>query len=1100
MIRIFYLIIFLFSISFSFAQKSLTQKAHERKKIELNRLQQLLVSNNSSVKEKRNALTSSPILGNALFSQNTSWKIGATGKNGLPSIVHLNDPKGATSRSKQSAFDYLNTIKAPIQIEEPEQEFRILEEKVDQSGQQHIKLQQTFKGLKVHGGEVWIHESTNQGLDLFTGKNFPTPIIANIQPTIDQKAALEIALQDVSDYTKVDTDNSVQHPFYQGQEEEAELVIYHPADNLSQERLTWELTIHPNNVSHWKYFIDAQSGAILHQYSTICQLDHKVGRDEHATCTHTFKSEKTSPTTTHQDMDFDGPEVAELADLNNQVQRVGLYETGGTFYLLDVSKPMFNANASKLPNDPVGAIWTLDAQNKSPASSFSFNPDHIRPNNNNLETNLVQLGVSAHANASTTFEYYSKTFGRNSIDGRGGNIISFVNVADENGKSMENAFWDGRYIYYGNGGQDFDQLAKSLDVAGHEISHGVITNTANLEYFGESGAMNESYADIFAIMITRDNWQIGEEVVNPNTFRGGALRSLADPHNGGTRLGSPGWQPRHVNEQFRGREDNGGVHINSGILNHAFYLFSVDETMGEVNDNVLKTEQIYYRALTTYLTSRSDFRDLRAAIILSAKDLHGPNSAEVTAAANAFASVGITSPSVESILNTSPPPAVETIPDEIEANVGEDFILYTDDNSNGLYIKNVRTDDVIQISNSTVLNKPSITDNGREIIFVTKENTLKQILLDWSSSQIIEEENTISEDNIWRRATISRDGRRLAALFVQGTPDIPDNVIYVQDFELDITDPNNSAQLFELFNPTFTDGISTGTVEYADAIEFDFTGNKILYDARNLIRGDFGNEDLTYWDIGLLTIWNTDQNTWTDDDDISNIRKVFSGIPRDDSIGNPTFSKNSPDIIAFEYAEKFNDDIPENDYFILYGANLKTNKLDSIFRNDIINVPSFSSRDDFIIFNVEDSGNQFDGNLIIAIKELKENKISPKNEDVFLGAEYTRGAQTGVWFAIGERDLNTSTSNNELETALKKLTISPNPFRENLLLEFELGKREDLSIEIFNLVGQQVFHQSIEGTVGENKVLVPLSNLHAGSYRVNLKSNKGVISRQVVKL
>ena len=121
------------------------------------------------------------------------------------------------------------------------------------------------------------------------------------------------------------------------------------------------------------------------------------------------------------------------------------------------------------------------------------------------------------------------THGRNSINDRGSNIVSFVDVADENGGSMENAFWDGQYIYYGNGGNTFKELARSLDVAGHEISHGVVQTTANLEYQGESGAMNEAFADIFAVMITRDNWAIGEEVVNPNVFRGGALRSLSDP-------------------------------------------------------------------------------------------------------------------------------------------------------------------------------------------------------------------------------------------------------------------------------------------------------------------------------------------------------------------------------------------------------------------------------------------------------------------------------------------------------------------------------------------------------------------------------------------
>jgi Zinc metalloprotease (elastase) len=107
-------------------------------------------------------------------------------------------------------------------------------------------------------------------------------------------------------------------------------------------------------------------------------------------------------------------------------------------------------------------------------------------------------------------------------------------------------------------------------VAAHEMSHGVVQNTANLNYQGESGAINESFADVFGSMVDRDDWLIGEDVVNRSVFTSGALRSLMDPNNGGTRLGDNGYQPKSVSEQYFGSENNGGVHINSGIPNHAF--------------------------------------------------------------------------------------------------------------------------------------------------------------------------------------------------------------------------------------------------------------------------------------------------------------------------------------------------------------------------------------------------------------------------------------------------------------------------------------------------------------------------------------------------
>jgi len=136
-------------------------------------------------------------------------------------------------------------------------------------------------------------------------------------------------------------------------------------------------------------------------------------------------------------------------------------------------------------------------------------------------------------------------------------------------------------------------LAGALDVAGHKMTHGVIENTARLEYRNQSGAMNESFADIFGALIDRDDWTLGEDVVKSNSFPSGALRSLENPNQGGQR--DPGYQPMSMGQYVYLRdtpsEDNGGVHINSGIPNHAFYLFATAAGM-----NKDKAEKVYYQA------------------------------------------------------------------------------------------------------------------------------------------------------------------------------------------------------------------------------------------------------------------------------------------------------------------------------------------------------------------------------------------------------------------------------------------------------------------------------------------------------------------------
>jgi len=823
-------------------------------------------------------------------------KVRTLRKDGMPSLIRGTLPTTnlANSRSKEQViFTYLDALKAPIRIEQPSEEFQITKQLKDEVGKTHIKLQQTFKGLKVYGGEAWVHTDKEGSIDLFSGLNYPSPQLTSTTPSIDKANALAIALTDVAEHTTIVPMNTQDNPLLQHLEDKAELVVYHVDQDLEKEHLAWALKIHPNRVSHWNYFVDAHTGEVLNHHSTLCQLYHGVGMDKEAHSQEVYTKEAAAINTGNSAF-FDGPESTQATDINGVTQMVNSYSTNGTNFLIDTSKPMYNSRNSSLPDDPIGAIWTLDARNASPSSRNGFQPHHVTSNSTRWDDGLA---VSAHTNASRTYDYFLNKHGRNSVNDRGINIISFINVADEDGQGLDNAFWDGQYIYYGNGGGAFSPLAGALDVAGHEISHGVIQNTANLQYQGESGALNESFADVFAVLIEdfgeaqMGDLRIGEDVVNTQQFPSGALRDIQNPHNGGSRLGDPGWQPESVSEQFFGREDNGGVHINSGITNHAFYLYLVDEQLGEINANAAKIEKIYYKALTNYLNSRSNFQHLRESIILSARDLHGADSEEVRAADRAFTGVGITQPSVASIIGTTTP-TEEDIPEEVEENIGNDFIVYTDGDSTRLYIANGAGTLQVTLDEVGVSSRPSITDDGTRIIFVDGNQTLRDYKINWETGTI-SKIDFIDENPIWRNACISRDGRRLAAVTLETNQSDLDNRVYIFDLV------NNTGRAFELYNPTYTEGITTGTVQYAEALEFDFTGESVMYDALNTISGDFGasiagtpgNSELTYWDIGFLKVWENDTNSWEEDTE-NNIRKLYSGLPKDDSVGNPTFSKN----------------------------------------------------------------------------------------------------------------------------------------------------------------------------------------------------------------
>ncbi|MBH5316296.1 M4 family metallopeptidase [Paenibacillus sp. GSMTC-2017] len=240
--------------------------------------------------------------------------------------------------------------------------------------------------------------------------------------------------------------------------------------------------------------------------------------------------------------------------------------------------------------------------------------------------------VDAHAYAGIVYDYFKNTFGRNSLDGNGFAIKSTVHF----GLNYNNAFWNGVQIAYGDGnGTLFRAFSADLDVIGHELTHAVTEYSANLIYQGESGALNESVSDIFGNTIQGTNWLLGDDIYTPN-IPGDALRSLENPtlYN----------QPDHYSNRYTGTADNGGVHINSGINNKAFYLLAQGGThYGVTVTGIGRADaaKILYRTLTLYLTPSSNFTAIRAASIQAATDLFGANSTQVSSVQASYAAVGV---------------------------------------------------------------------------------------------------------------------------------------------------------------------------------------------------------------------------------------------------------------------------------------------------------------------------------------------------------------------------------------------------------------------------------------------------------------------------
>lgn len=240
--------------------------------------------------------------------------------------------------------------------------------------------------------------------------------------------------------------------------------------------------------------------------------------------------------------------------------------------------------------------------------------------------------VDAHAYAAQVYDYYKSKLGRNSIDGNGLQIKSTVHYS----KKYNNAFWNGDQMVYGDGdGTTFIAFSGDPDVIGHELTHGVTEYTAGLEYYGEPGALNESISDIIGNAIEGKNWLIGDSIYTPS-ISGDALRSMENP----TLFD----QPDHYDDLYTGSSDNGGVHINSGINNKAFYLIAHGGTHHGVTVTGIGRDagvQIFYRALVYYLTPTSDFSSMRAAAVQAATDLYGASSTQVNSVKKAYDAVGV---------------------------------------------------------------------------------------------------------------------------------------------------------------------------------------------------------------------------------------------------------------------------------------------------------------------------------------------------------------------------------------------------------------------------------------------------------------------------
>ncbi len=281
-------------------------------------------------------------------------------------------------------------------------------------------------------------------------------------------------------------------------------------------------------------------------------------------------------------------------------------------------------------------IATYDAEN-----TYDKDYNNFTDSDNNWTSSYQKSGVETHWGAQKSYEYFLNNHNLRSYDGNGAEILSWVHL----GEDLFNAFWDGNAMLFGDGNGSYTSLT-SLDIVAHEFTHGVTQNSSNLIYRNESGALNESFSDIFGSVVewiydpnpSDRDWYVGEDAHTTGT----GLRDMSNPNakNHPDTYNGDHW--------YTGNFDNGGVHRNSGVQN--FWFFLLVEGGNGTNDmgtsynvqgiGLSKAAKIAYRNLTVYLTRYSTYDDAKEGAIQAASDLYGANSNEVTQVRRAWCAVG----------------------------------------------------------------------------------------------------------------------------------------------------------------------------------------------------------------------------------------------------------------------------------------------------------------------------------------------------------------------------------------------------------------------------------------------------------------------------
>ena len=491
----------------------------------------------------------------------------------------------------EASLRFLAAYREIFGITNADAELRVTRSRADALAMHHVRMEQHVGGVRVAGGEITTHFSADGAMTAVSSNYVPGLSGVDLNPSIDAERAVAIA------EARLAAKDAHFHPGQFWKAPARELLIFAGGGQgrLAYQVSLYVMSIHPSNLVT---YVDAHTGEVILSYDDL----------------------KTAAAT--------GTGV----DSDGATRTLQIDATGSTYSLVDTTRTPGKISTFTYKNTPTSACVNDQAADGCLDQFFQTHPT------GELVTSTSQgawdtanpgkgAAVEAHVYAGLVYDYYKQQHQRESIDGKGLPINSNVHFST----SFGNAFWNGEGMFYGDGdGITLKLLTKGFDVIAHELTHGVTQYESSLEYLNQSGALNEAMSDIFGAFAEHEfypdpkkNWLIGEKV--SGVLLNGPLRDMAHP--GSVLQKQPDNMKGYDETSSTAQQDNGGVHLNSGIVNNAVYLMTIggkNDTSGITVSSPIgweKAKKIWYRTNTEYLMTKSNFLQAAQATLSSATDL-----------------------------------------------------------------------------------------------------------------------------------------------------------------------------------------------------------------------------------------------------------------------------------------------------------------------------------------------------------------------------------------------------------------------------------------------------------------------------------------------